>query len=293
MRIAFIGFGEAARAFHDSLVKREPGLEFIAYDVLLDREAEDGACRKAIRGRNVAVASSAAEAVADADWVISAVTADQSLEAAKAVAPSLAAGQVFIDINSVSPKRKQESAALIEKGGAQYVDMAVMAPVHPRGHATPTLLAGSIAQALSPRLEQLGFAFEVIDDAPGKATAVKMVRSLFVKGLEAITVETILAASASGCLDRVTTSLKDSYPGLDLGRLVPYHFERTLKHGRRRAAEMRESAATLNDLGLHGVLADAIADVQQAMGDLPQEGIDEAQFEQELDKIVALRRGKA
>src|SRR5690606_7840071 len=137
--------------------------------------------------------------------------------------------------------------------------------VHPWGHTTPVLLAGPLDDALLGRLRDLGFAFETAGPEAGAATAVKMVRSLFVKGLEAITVETLLAAQASGCLDTILASLAKSYPGLGFPDIAGYQFERTLKHGRRRAAEMRESAATLDDLGLYGRLAAAIADVQDAM----------------------------
>lgn len=290
MRIAFIGFGEAARAFRQSLAAQEPALQFVAYDILLDKEGADGPCGEAMRAHGVAIARSPQAAAADADWIISAVTADQCLAAARATGPHLNAGQVFFDINAVSPGRKREAAAAVGHAGAGYVDMAVMAPVHPKGHATPTLLAGEAAEVVSARLSALGFCFEVVGLEPGAATAIKMVRSLFVKGLEAITVETLLAASASGCFDRVLASLEKSYPGLDLPRLGRYHFERTLRHGMRRAAEMRESAATLNALGLKGHLADAIADVQAAMGALPETTLGEGALGAEVERIAALRR---
>lgn len=214
--------------------------------------------------RGVESALSPKDAVAGTDWVFSAVTADQSLEAARAAAPFCGAGQVFFDINSVSPARKRDSAALFSDG--VYVDMAVMAPVHPRGHATPVLIAGGNAARVAPALSDLGFSLDVVGPEPGAATAIKMVRSLFVKGLEAITVEALLAAQASGCFDYVLQSLTNSYPGLGWPEFASYQFERTTRHGKRRAAEMRESAATLNELGLTGQLADAIADVQMEMG---------------------------
>ena len=264
MKIAFIGFGEAARAFQVSLSARNSGLHFSAYDILLDGEGAEGACAAAMCGQNVDIAASPAHAVASADWIFSAVTADQSLASVTSAAPHLRAGQVLFDINSVSPARKRQSAALLPPGA--YVDMAVMAPVHPKGHATPVLLAGSLDEALLERLRELGFSFEIVGREIGSATAIKMVRGLFVKGLEAITVETLLAAQASGCLDTILASLAKSYPGLGFPDIARYQFERTTKHGQRRAAEMRESAATLDDLGLHGRLADAVADVQQAMG---------------------------
>jgi 3-hydroxyisobutyrate dehydrogenase-like beta-hydroxyacid dehydrogenase len=198
-----------------------------------------------------------------ADWIVSAVTADQSHVAAAAVAPHIRQGQIFVDINSVSPDRKRGNAATIEASGGRYLDMAVMAPVHPRGHRTPVLVAGPEAAALMPDLVALGFKAELAGDKPGAATAIKMVRSLFVKGLEAITVECLQAAEASGCRDEILASLSGSYPGLGWPDCAVYNFERIMTHGQRRAAEMEEVGATLDALGLTGDLARAVAEVQR------------------------------
>jgi 3-hydroxyisobutyrate dehydrogenase-like beta-hydroxyacid dehydrogenase len=263
VRIGFIGFGEAARAFHDSLAPQ--GIGFTAYDILLGDEASAETMRAAMRDREVAVAETPA-ALSEADWIISAVTADQSLIAARSLLPHLVQGQIVIDLNSVSPGRKRETAAEVTAAGGIYLDMAVMAPVHPRGHRTPVLLAGEEVDRLAKELAALGFDGRVVGEKPGAATAIKMVRSVFVKGLEAITVEALLAAEASGCFDEILASLSTSYPGLDLPKTAPYQFERTLRHGARRAAEMRESAATLDALGLRGGIAAETAEIQQRMG---------------------------
>ena len=257
--IDFLGFGEAGRIFADTL--RQQG-EFIiqAYDRL-----ETPEMLAAMTSRNVTPIQP--EQFGTSDWVISAVTADQSLLAAECIASHLTQGQTYIDINSVSPNRKKATAALVQSRGAHYIDMAVMAPVIPKGHATPTLIAGEKATEIAETLETLGFDFRIIGDEPGRATAIKMVRSLFVKGLEAITVETLLAAEASGCYDDILTSLSGSYPGLDWSTLPAYQFERSIRHGKRRAAEMRESAATIDDLGLTGALAAAVAEVQDCMAE--------------------------
>ena len=271
MRISFVGFGEAARAFVESLARRRVGLAFAAYDVKRTPEME-----AAMRARRVRCAQDVADLVGGADWVVSAVTADQSHVAAAAAAPHMSAGQVFIDLNSVSPERKRQGAGPIEARGAAYLDMAVMAPVHPRGHATPVLLAGPEAARIAPDLVALGFQLRLADDEVGAATAIKMVRSLFVKGLEAITVETLLAAEASGCRAAILASLSQSYPGLGWPEHPAYCLERTRRHGARRAAEMHESAATLRALGLHGALAAEIAAVQARMGAAgPDEGLAE------------------
>ena len=284
MQVAFIGFGEAARAFTDSLRKRLEVHGFAAYDTKADAEMAH-----AMESRGVRRTETPSDAVAGADWVFSAVTADQSLAAASATALSLHPGQVLFDINSVSPGRKRETAAVVEATGAAYVDMAVMAPVHPKGHGTPMLMAGAEAERLAPILAALGFDGDVVALEPGAATAVKMVRSLFVKGLEAITVEALLAASASGCFDRVYESLSKSFPGLGWPECAEYNLERTLRHGTRRAAEMRESATTLEALGLVGGLAAQIAEVQERMGALPLQSVPGTDLGQAFSEVAQLR----
>ncbi|MBL4811524.1 MAG: NAD(P)-dependent oxidoreductase [Rhodobacteraceae bacterium] len=261
MRIGFIGFGEAAQAFVASLRRHNPRMSFIAWDT-----DTSPAMARAMAGSGVTLVEPAA--FSGADWVFSAVTADQSLIAVQTIAPHICQGQWLIDINSVSPKRKVASAALIEAAGGHYLDMAVMAPVLPRGHATPVLIAGAQADEIAPLLSDIGFAARIIGPEPGQATAIKMIRSLFVKGLEAITVEALLAAEAAGCGDEILASLSGSYPGLGWPDIATYQFERSLKHGGRRAAEMVESAATIADLGLNAALPHAIADTHRAMGQI-------------------------
>ncbi len=143
-----------------------------------------------MRDRGV-VAAKVSDGLPEADWIVSAVTADQSLEAAETACAWLRPGQTFFDINSVSPDRKRATAANVNATGAVYIDMAVMAPVHPKGHRTKVLLAGPVAADMSGQLSALGFDFETVGSEAGAATAIKMVRSLFVKGLEAITVEAL------------------------------------------------------------------------------------------------------
>lgn len=287
MIIGFIGFGEAARAFQESLHQRDASLAFAAYDILLDNAATAPTMRSEMERRGVTVAEYSA-GIANADWIISAVTADQSLAAIEALAPHLSAGRTVIDINSVSPDRKRKSAALVEKAGATYLDMAVMAPVHPRAHRTPVLVAGGVSPALRGMLERLDFSFRIVGDEVGRATAIKMVRSLFVKGLEAITVEALLAAEASGCFEEIFDSLSSSFAGLGWPEFANYEFERTIRHGKRRAAEMRESAATVAALGLNGRLADEIANVQDGMGGL-ETPLPEGDLKDVIAAILAAR----
>jgi 3-hydroxyisobutyrate dehydrogenase-like beta-hydroxyacid dehydrogenase len=100
----------------------------------------------------------------------------------------------------------------------------------------------------------------------GAAATIKMVRSVMVKGIEALTLECFLAASRAGVVEAVAASLKNNFPGLDWSKLVPYNLERMARHGERRAAEMEEVAATLRELGVEPLMAQATVKRQREMG---------------------------
>ena len=171
--------------------------------------------------------------------IISAVTAASSLEAARSVEPHLNGAPYYLDINSVSPGRKQATAKLLGER-ARYVDVAVIAPIHPLRHKTPLLIAGPHAEAISPLLGELEMTLRVVGADTGHAAAIKMIRSVMIKGIEALTAECFLAASRAGVLDDVTVSLKNNYPSLDWSKIAEYNLERMASHGERRAAEMEE-----------------------------------------------------
>jgi len=269
-RVSFIGFGEAGQAIASGL--REGGIEQIAaWDILFPEDA--GARLKAAGDKiGVRLASSAADAVRDTDMVISAVTAASSLEAARSVAPHLSGAPWYLDINSVSPGRKQATAELLD-GRARYVDVAVIAPIHPLRHKTPLLISGPHAQEISPLLAELEMRLSVVGAETGNAAAIKMIRSVMIKGIEALTLECFLAAARAGVLEEVTASLENNYPSLDWVMIADYNLERMASHGERRAAEMEESSATLRELGLDPLMVDATVKRQREMGAI---GKDEA-----------------
>ena len=263
--IAFIGFGEAGQAIAAGL--REAGVETMsAWDILLPQAAGE-TLRQAAQAAGVRCANSAAEAVRGADLIISAVTAASSVEAAQAVKAHLAGKPYFLDINSVSPGRKQETAKLLGDAG-RYVDVAVLAPIYPARHQTPMLLAGPHADAVAPVLATLGMRVSIAGAETGAAAAIKMVRSVMIKGIEALTLECFLAASRAGVIDEVAASMKNNYPGLDWAKIVPYNLERMANHGERRAAEMEEVADTLRELGVEPLMTSATVKRQREMGQI-------------------------
>ena len=261
--ISFIGFGEAGQAIASGL--RDAGIERIAAWDILFPDPAGAPLKTAGESIGVRMASSAGDAVRETDMVISAVTAASSVDAARSVAPHLTGNPHYLDINSVSPGRKQETAKLLGER-ARYVDVAVIAAIHPARHRTPLLISGPYAEKLSPLLRELDMQLAVVGPEIGSAAAIKMIRSVMIKGIEALTLECFLAASRAGVLEEVTASLKNNYPTLDWTKIADYNLERMASHGERRAAEMEESAATLRELGLDPLMVDSTVKRQREMG---------------------------
>jgi 3-hydroxyisobutyrate dehydrogenase-like beta-hydroxyacid dehydrogenase len=212
--LCVIGFGEAGQAIAAGL--REAGVERIsAWDILFP-QAEGERLKQAGAQMGAWLAASAAEAVQGADMIISAVTAASSLEAAKSVKDHLAGNPYYLDINSVSPGRKRETQDHLD-GAARYVDVAVLAPIHPARHQTPMLIAGEHAAAVEPVLQALTMKVNVAGPRIGAAAAIKMVRSVMIKGIEALTLECFLAAQRAGVVDEVALSMRNNYPALEMG----------------------------------------------------------------------------
>jgi 3-hydroxyisobutyrate dehydrogenase-like beta-hydroxyacid dehydrogenase len=270
--IAFIGFGEAGSILGEELARR--GCSVRAYDILLDDAAGAARMRHRIELAGAEAAFTLAQALRGAKLVISAVTAASASQVARDSAALLAAGQVYMDINSVAPGGKRDAAQLIEARGAHYLEAAVMAPVPPQRLAVPMLLGGGKAAELSTALNALGFATRAASTEVGVASAIKMCRSVMIKGLEALTVECLLAARHYGAEQAVLQSLAATFPSMGWNEAQPdYLISRVAEHGRRRAAEMREVAATVRGAAIepHMALAtaarqDALVDDMQAAG---------------------------
>lgn len=265
-RIAMVGFGEAGSILGAELMAK--GREVVTYDILLNVPAARGAMLEKAGQARVSTADTFDAAVKDADLVISAVTATSSGDVARSASKALRAGQIFLDINSCSPATKRSNAQLVQGTGADYVESAVMAPVPPQRLKVPMLLGGRRAAELALTLQTLGMNATFLSEEIGVASAVKMCRSVVIKGLEALAVESMLAARRFGAEQEVLASLQGTFPQMGWQDELPdYLISRVAEHGRRRAAEMREVAHTLEDVGIEPTMARATAARQDALVD--------------------------
>jgi 3-hydroxyisobutyrate dehydrogenase-like beta-hydroxyacid dehydrogenase len=244
-RVALIGFGEAGSTF--AAAGRWNG-RACGWDVLTER-------RDAMAELGVKAASEPEEALVGANLVLSLVTADSALSAARQYARALEPGAIWCDMNSVAPDTKRLAAEAVASSGGRYVDVAVMAPVDPAALGVPLLLAGEAAADAKRLLDELGFSdMRVVGSEIGKASAIKMIRSVMVKGIEALSEECARAAEAAGVFDEVMASLDASEKRIGWAERVAYNRERMQLHGLRRAAEMEESAKTLQGLGVEPIM---------------------------------------
>ncbi|WP_113437516.1 NAD(P)-dependent oxidoreductase [Rhizobium cremeum] len=261
-RLAFIGFGEAAAAFVSGWGAGRP-LRLTAFDI------DGGAVMQArYAEHDVAGCETAQQALAGVDAVFSVVTADQALIAASAAADGIAPGAFWFDCNSCAPGTKRRAAEVIEKAGGRYVDVAVMAPVYPKRHRVPMLVSGPHAEDAAAALQSLDMCPQIAGSEVGQASSIKMIRSVMVKGIEALTAECFLAAQRAGVEESVIASLEASDPAFEWRRRGAYNLERMMVHGMRRAAEMREVALTIQELGFSGAMSSATAQWQERIGAL-------------------------
>jgi len=260
-RIGFLGFGEAG--YHLALGFREEGVSLLsAYDINkhtagLGERIKDRAVRT-----DVELVESPEQLTRQSDIVLSVVTADQASRAASQIVPFLEPRHYFADLNSVSPGTKRTIAATISTTGARFVEAAVMAPVPGSGHKVPILLGGVNAENFAQLVSSIGMRVEVVSDKVGTASAVKMCRSIVVKGLEALLFECSLGAVLYEADERVFASLDASYPAINWKQLAGYAMSRVAEHGARRAREMEEVAQTLRAAGIEPVMSEAIMTVQ-------------------------------
>jgi 3-hydroxyisobutyrate dehydrogenase-like beta-hydroxyacid dehydrogenase len=260
-QVALIGFGEVGGIFGPDLAAS--GISVAVFDILFNSAQTRASMFAKAKNANVAPCDTMKEAIRGADLVISAVTSSAATSVAKDAAIALSGGQTYLDINSVSPETKREIARILEPSNVIFVEAAVMAPVSPQRLKVPMLLGGDEAEPVAARLRSIGMDVTPISNRIGVASAVKMCRSVIIKGIEALAVESLFAARRYGAEKEVLASLAATYPhmGWD-GALPDYLISRVAVHGRRRAAEMREAAETLRNIGLEPLTALATAERQ-------------------------------
>jgi 3-hydroxyisobutyrate dehydrogenase-like beta-hydroxyacid dehydrogenase len=241
---AVLGLGEAGSRLASDLVSA--GVEVRGYDPA-SVSAPGGVDR----------AGDAGSAASGAQVVLALTTASTALEAAESALRDLDAGAIYADLNTTSPALKRDIAALAASAGALFADVALLGPVPARGLGTPALASGPGAQAFADVLGPLGMPVEVLSDRPGDAATLKLLRSVFMKGLAASVLESLRAAEAAGHRDWLEGEIAAVIGEPLRERLV----EGSRRHAVRRLEEMEAARELLLELGVEPRVAAASAAV--------------------------------
>ena len=236
----------------------------------------------------IALAADPAAAVAGCEVVLSVVSAASSRGAAAAALAGLAPGAVYADLNTAAPALKRELAALVEPAGGRFADVALLGPVPARGLATPALASGPGAEAFAAAVTPFGMPVEVVSERPGDAAELKLLRSVFMKGLAAAALESLDAAAAAGHADWLEAQLAAAIGPALLQRLL----EGSRRHAARRVEEMDAAVDLLVSLGIEPRIAAASRAVLADLGDQRLD-VDSAPRGAVSDQAKAVRRPRA
>jgi 3-hydroxyisobutyrate dehydrogenase-like beta-hydroxyacid dehydrogenase len=271
IQLGIVGYGEVGKIFAEGLKSSVASLT--CWDLKLQAAPERETLMRHAESTGVRASRDMLDLCAQSDLIISAVTASNTLSVATEAAQYLRPGTVFLDLNSASPGTKQACGAVIEAAGGQYVEAGVMTSVPPYGIRVPMLLGGTHAQSLSTRLQSWGMDATPVAEKLGIASAIKMCRSVMIKGLEALVIESYTTARAYGVEDHVLPTLVETFPSINWQEQGSYFFSRVAQHGKRRAEEMRESANTVREAGFEPIMAAAIAQKHQWVADQASNGV--------------------
>lgn len=262
LSIGFIGFGEAG--FNIAKGLRGAGVsQIFTYDINTHTPGLGTRIQERAQESETRLVDSSESLARSSDVLLSTVTANAAREAAEQTAPFLEPRHLYADLNSVSPATKVAIEGVVSDRGAGFVEAAIMAPVIPQGHRVPMLLGGSRAQQFAQLLAPYGMRFEVVSAGVGVASATKMCRSIVIKGLEALVLECLLAASSYGAEERVFASLEETFPGFNWKERAGYMVGRVVEHGVRRAREMEQVSETLSAIGIDPIMSEATARRQE------------------------------
>jgi len=290
--IGLVGYGEVGKIFGAGLRDKSGVSTVSAWDLKFAEPSSQATEKAYAAGAGIAAQPSMRALCAAADLIISAVTASNTLAVAQEAAAHIRAGTVFLDLNSASPGTKQKAAALIDGAGAHYVEAGVMTSVPPYGIKVPMLLGGAMAGELAARLTDWGMDAKAVSDKLGVASAIKMCRSVMIKGLEALVIESYTTARQYGVEDYVLPTLAETFPSIDWPKQGAYFFSRVVQHGKRRAEEMREAANTVREACFEPFMSAGIADKQQWVADQAAAGAfkdlaNDARWQEYADRLIA------
>jgi 3-hydroxyisobutyrate dehydrogenase-like beta-hydroxyacid dehydrogenase len=261
--IGFIGFGEAASIFAADIRMKSENTKIFAYDSFISQRGRDLAEKS-----KTTLVDSLDELTNKSDLIVSLVTGSAAISVAEQVSDFLSKEHLFVDFNSVSPQVKQAVASVLESKGLKAVDASVMGSVPDLRIKAPILLAGEYSELADEKLKMIGFSTSVVSKKVGDASAIKMVRSVFAKGLEGLFVEMLLAGKKYGVMEYVIDSISKSLEGKKIRDVMNTLVVSQAYHSERKKSEMDFVIDVLNQVDVKPLMSTATRDTFKWLSEL-------------------------
>lgn len=240
MRIGFIGYGEAAHCISTGL-KQEGNHDIIAFDVMISHPTLGGNIKKHAEEAGVTLMASGSEVAAQAEIIFVAVPSSYSLSVCEELLGSLKAGQIYADVSASTPGVKAQVWERLSPRGVKFVDAAMLGSLPLDKHKVPIIASGNGACEFTDRMNPMGMKITCVGERAGDASAIKLIRSIFMKGLAGLMLEMLEASESYHVSDEVVTSIGKSLDGISFESHLNRLITGTAIHAKRRAAEIKGS----------------------------------------------------
>lgn len=255
-QLVFIGFGEAAYNIAKGL-RKDGFTNMAAFDMNAESEPAGAQIRSRALETGVSLCDTLTQAYESGDFIVSLTSAAAAQPVAASILPNLIAGQIYVDMNSAGPRTKKAIDKLERRPGVRFCDVGVMGTVPEKGHKVPMFAAGDGAEEFHRIFSGYGMDITVLDAPAGGASAIKMIKSVVMKGLPQLMFESFEAAERYGVLDTLVESLGSSLNGKTVEQLADTFISRTMIHAKRRSEELHDVIETLADVQVNSAMSEA------------------------------------
>ncbi|GHV34895.1 6-phosphogluconate dehydrogenase [Synergistales bacterium] len=266
MNIGFIGFGEAAYCISKGF-QEQNAINICAYDAMESNPTQGGVIKKRAKESGVTLLASAGDVARNVSVLIASVPSSYTLDVCKEVLDSLQKGQIYADVSASTPATKEQIWSMLEPKGILFVDAAMLGSLPQDRHRVPITASGNGAQAFFDVMTPLGMRITLAGDRPGAASAIKLVRSIFMKGIAACMYEMLQGADAYGVCDEVIASTAKSLDGIPFTEHLNRLVTGTSIHAVRRAAELKGSVKMLEECDLDASMSVAAMRKHELIGE--------------------------
>lgn len=266
-KIGIIGYGEVGSAFAKPLSARD-SVSLSVFDIRCNDRASSQFLSNLEREPTIHLSADIKSLVTENDLILSVVTADAAMSVVQGVLPYINEKKIYVDMNSVSAKTKIRMAGLIEETGGVFIEAAILGAIAAYGFRAPVLVCGNSAREFADFFNSLGFDIKYLSRDIGKASNMKMLRSVFAKGVESLLIEMMIAAKRGDLLDAVMAEIIEFMDKRSFQDIANAWITTTVMHAKRRAEEMEHVIETLNELKVRPIMTMATRDRLKSVSEL-------------------------